>query len=323
MVKRTSHKTCIFTLWVAFLTAWLSGCASPVPASNAPAAQASQTKSTAQRPPASEPPLYFGENWEQAASGKPTGSTPPKGGASTSGDAAPRESSIWSLVLGTFSNEAHEQAAHQMLANLPTIAPQVQGARVHTTAKGSMVVYGKYTGRDDPRVAADETRLKAITYQGRPVFNRVILTRLDMRMQGQLHPYDLLSARRAHPKVDPMYTLDVALWMSQTDDPKDRLPYDEAKRRAESYASQLRAKGDEAYFYHDDERQWSIVTVGLFDRRAINPRSGLFSEDVTQLMKRFPERLVNGEPLEVYKDPKRPSEGTYKQPAKLVLVPMM
>jgi cell division septation protein DedD len=236
--------------------------------------------------------------------------------------------STWSLVLGTFTEGDHSAAAREMIKNLRIIAPQVQGARVHTTPKGSMVVYGHYAGRDDPKAKDDQENLKAITYRGRKVFERIILTYLDLRLAGgQLHPHDLLSARKAHPKVDPMYTLDVAIWMT-IDDPKagkDRLSYDQVRAKAEAYCKKLRAEGYEAYFYHDDANQRSMVTVGLFDRRAIDPQSGFYSNDVEALVKKFPARYVNGEPLYEYTDKFKITKDTKTKPQspKLVLVPAL
>jgi hypothetical protein len=264
---------------------------------------------------------------------------PPSSGRSGSGSraastqvkaAAPM--SAWSLVLGTFSGEGHELSAATMIANLrnlaPQTAPELAYARVHSTAKGSLVVYGNYTGRDDPRARTDQDRLKAVQYQGRPLFNRVILTHIDLRAgQSNLHPHDLLLARRAHPNVVPMYTIDVALW---DDFDSGKLTWDDIRHSAEMYCQKLRAQGFEAYFYHNPEHQRSIVTVGLFDQRAINPKSGMFSEEVELVMRKFPARLVNGEPLLEVTDPYqwRPADKSKRQPLatkpqtpKLVLVP--
>jgi hypothetical protein len=189
-----------------------------------------------------------------------------------------------------------------------------------------MVVVGSYLGRDDPAARTDQERIKAITYQGRQVFNRVLLTRIDLRLaKGQLHPNDLLSARREHPKVDPLYTLDVAIWIANND-PKagqDRLTFDQVKKKAEAYAAELRLRGELAFFYHDPEKQQSMATVGLFDHRAIHPVSRLHSEEVEATLKRHPVRLANGEPLMEFKNPKKPRQGTRPQVPKLVLVPMM
>ncbi len=274
--------------------------------------------------PTQQQPLYLGEDW---ASNSPGSTAPPAtANPSSSPNANPSPAqahTVWSLVLGTFTEPGHEDAAQQMIRDLPKVAPTVTGTRVHTTAKGSMVLYGKYTGRDDPAAKADQERLKAITYNGHPVFNRIILTRIDLRLtQGNLHPHDLLSARKAHPKVDPLYTLDVAIWVTD-EKGANRQSYEAAQKSAEQYAAQLRARGLEAYFYHDDDHQWSTVTVGLFDRRAINAKSGLFSDAVVNIAKQFPARLMNGEPLIDLKDPKHPELGGTPQTPKLVLVPTM
>ena len=182
------------------------------------------------------------------------------------------------------------------------------------------MVFGDYAGREDSKADKDQAWLKGIKYQNRNVFNRVMLTHIDLRGEGQLHPHDLLSARRAHPKVNPLYTLDVALW---DDFDAGKMKVEEIRKKAEAYASQLRKQGHEAYFYHDEVNKRSIVTVGLYDRKAINPQSGLFSFDVDQAMKKFPVRMVNGEELHEFKDKYNPMLGTKPQTPKLVEVPTL
>jgi hypothetical protein len=230
-------------------------------------------------------------------------------------------------VLGTFTDANHQSAAQNMISELRSIAPSVRGLRVHPTAKGSMVVYGAYPSREDESARRDIERLKAIKYQNRQVFPRVILTYLDLRpLQGELNPNDLRAAREAHPKVNPLYTLDVAMW---DDFGSGQMKYEEIRRKAEAYATQLRLLGYDAYFYHDDVNQRSLVTVGLFDRTAINSTSGLYTSNVTDLIRRsFPQRLVNGEPMFEYQDTyanKRKEDNVKLKPQTpvLVLVPDM
>lgn len=161
--------------------------------------------------------------------------------------------------------------------------------------------------------------VKSLQHQNRPLFPRIALTHLDLRsQQADLHPFDLHSARREHPKVDPLYTLDVAMW---DDFDSGALSYEQIRRNAEGYAHQLRNAGYEAYFYHDDRAERSIVTVGLFDRTAINNTSGLFTSTVTDLMKQFPQRMVDGEPMSEFKDRFRPEMGVKPQTPVLVEVP--
>jgi hypothetical protein len=321
MAKSTADKSRLLALaeslllCVAIVGGVVAGCAAPpalgaTPLESEPGDQKSEKKKDKKKSPAPAP-----------GAGAPS---KPDGGSSGNA-AAPTET--WSLVLSTFSGDDHAQSAQNMLGSLRKIAPQATDqARVHTTAKGSMVVYGNYTGRDDAAAIADEQRLKKVTYQNRPVFNRIILTRIDLRLtHGQLSPNDLLSARRKFPKVDPLYTLDVALWIANEDPKagKERLDYEQVKRRAEEQATALRAQGFEAYFYHDPANKRSIVTVGLFDRRAINPTSGLYSQQVSDLLKRFPQRLANGEPAFEFKNKFFPDQGTKPQSPVLVLVPTM
>jgi hypothetical protein len=289
----------------------------------------------------SEPPADDDYNPEQdleeqeKARQKPRGNdSPPNNGKSkpktpSKGDSknAPADASDtggadgqWVLVVGTFTENDHEAAAKNMIRGLKQIAPEVTGLSVHTNTKGSLVVHGNYAGRDDPKAERDQKWLKGIKHQNRNVFNRVMLTHIDLRGEGQLHPYDLLSARRAHPKVNPLYTLDIALW---DDFGAGKMKFDEIRKKAEAYAGQLRKQGHEAYFYHDEVNQRSIVTVGLFDRKAINAKSGLFSYEVEQAMKKFPVRQVNGEELHEFKDKYNPRLGTEPQTPKLVEVPAL
>lgn len=251
---------------------------------------------------------------------------PPPPPASAPSPETATATELWTLVLGTFADEGHEQAAQQMLANLPMVAPQITGARVYSTASGSMVIFGRYKGRDDPAAKNDQERIKAIRYQGRAVFNRVLLTHIDLRTaHSQFHPHDLLSARKQHPKVDPLYTLDIAIWIANMDPQagQDRMTFEDAKKKAEAYAAQLRMTGEQAYFYHDPKKQQSMVTVGLFDHRAIHPVSRMYSDEVESLLKKHPVRLANGEPLMEFKNPKKPRDGTRPQVPKLVLVPTL
>lgn len=232
---------------------------------------------------------------------------------------AAQQMGVWSLVLGTFTEGNATEAAQRMISETQKIAPQVQGLRVHPTGNGAMVVFGEYKDRDDPKQAEDKNWLKSIKFQDQPVFPRIMLTHLDLRpMQADLHPYDLHYARREHPRVKPMYTLDVAVW---DDLGSGKLTYAEIQRQAESYAKQLRMTGYEAYFFHDDAAKRSMVTVGLFDKTAINATSGLYSEAVEDLVKRFPARLMNGEPMEEFKDRFRPQLGTRPQKPVLAEVP--
>lgn len=234
-------------------------------------------------------------------------------------DAASRgPGSVWVVVLATFSGDHHVRAARTMLSEIRTMDPILADAWVHSTERGSIVALGRFESASDSAAHNALERVKSITINDRPVFARAMLSRVTLRAPGQLDPLALTAARQRYPNVDPLYTLDVALWM---DDESDSVSYDQLKRRAEAYAHELRAKGFEAYFHHDEDKRMSTVTVGLFDHRAVDPQSGLVSMDVQALMDRFPARLVNGEPLRVPISQRKPELGTEVQKPFLVLVP--
>ena len=64
----------------------------------------------------------------------------------------------------------------------------------------------------------------------------------------------------------------------------------------------------------------SVVTVGVFDHRAYDSRSTLFSPEVEQLRREFPQHMINGEKAMVEM---RPGDETSRVPqtCRLVSVP--
>ena len=264
-------------------------------------------------------------------------STPPDRSGGREGDAAsddwgvallPREgasgeqaSITWTIVLVTFSAPGHPGAAARTVGQLPAIDPRLGAARVHTTSSGSMVVYGSYGGPGEPEAQADLEWIKSITVNDAAAFPRAMLTRIRPRAAlAHSDPFDLMSVRRRFPHVDPLYTLEVAVW---GDFESGQLTLDQIHAHAERYARELRAQGFDAYYYHDDDKRLSTVTVGLFDRTAIDPRSGFYSAPVERLLRLFPAHLVNGEPLREPLDSRRPSRGTRVQRPMLVHVPKL
>ncbi len=269
--------------------------------------------------------LDLGQNWDAAADRTTRGTSKsaetlprPSGSQATSDDAV-APTSVWVVVLGTFSGNTHRQAAQNMSSEVRTLDPTLAGVWVHSTDRGSIVALGRFDRPDDPGARSTLQQVKSIDIGGRPAFARAMLSRIATEKPiGRVHPHSLLAVRQRYPNVDPMYSLDIALWMA---DDAGGTTVAEARRRAEAYVQQLRAQGYEAYFFHEDERRMSVVTVGLFDYRAVDPQSGLISSDVKALRDRFPARLVNGEALRLPLDPKRPELGAETQKPFLVLVP--
>ena len=206
-----------------------------------------------------------------------------------------------------------------MVAQLRTLTPRLADMWIHSTSNGAMVVFGRYEGPQTDQAQADLKMVKAITLKDRQMFGRAMLTRIKVgSVSGTLHPLSLMSVRTRYPNIDPLYTIEVAVW---SDFGTGKLTLKEIHEHAESYARELRTRGYEAYYFHDDDTRVSTVTVGLFNRSAIDHRSGLYSPEVDLIMRRFPAHLVNGEKLLEPIDGRNPSRGTRVQQPILVHVP--
>lgn len=265
--------------------------------------------------------LDLGEDWddswirELSAAGSKSGSASAGGPGPIGG----RRSAYWGIVLGTYTHAEHAKAASNMVTSCATIDPRLGAAHVHTSAKGSTVIYGVYESSDDPAAQRDLKWIKDLEIQSRQIFPRAMLSRIAVG--GSRHsgdPYALASLRKRYPNVRPLYTLAVAVW---GDFGSGALSPEEIRRRGAAYARELRGRQFESYYHVDEARNLSTVTVGAFGRDALDPQSGLYAPAVEALLQAFPAYLVNGEPLNEPIDPHRPELGTRVQKPRLVVVP--
>jgi hypothetical protein len=228
----------------------------------------------------------------------------------------------FAIVIATFTGVGHDINANKTLSTLamqyPSLAPLF---KARERSRGSVITYGGYSGYDDPKAKKDIKMLRSIpSRQGTPQFGQVMLSKFKSpKGREELHPHNLWTVRREYPTVVPIYTLEVAIW---GDFDSGQLPKAKRRSAAESYTSDLRRKGFDAYFYHNDDTSLSSVTVGLFSYRAVDPETGFYSLEVEAMLSRFPNRLVNGEPLLQYFNPQDPSQGSYAQKPCLVEVPV-
>jgi hypothetical protein len=263
-----------------------------------------------------------GEGWLQPIG---AGAHRPGDGGGESG-IADQGGGVWSIVLATFSAETHATDGQQALARMQAAAPPLREARLHSTTRGSMIVYGSYADPTDDAAQRDLKRIKEMIIDGRRPFAKAMLNPIAAGRGGKADvarsPHDLMRVREIYPEVDPLYTLQVAAW---SDFDSGNLSREEARSRAEAYCRELRGKGFEAYVHHSAARIMSVVTVGLFDHTAFDPQSGLNSPELEAVKRKFPVHLVNGEELQ---EPVRSAPGasgpvrTRTQRPMLVKVPM-
>jgi hypothetical protein len=266
-------------------------------------------------PPPADEPAFESADWGERGP-EPTGP-----GQATGAVGASRRT-VWTIVLATFPRQGHQKAAGNSVQQLPRIDATLSGgAWVHTGTDGSLMAYGRYESAQSDDAQRDLTWIKTLTLNDVPAFPRAMLTRVNLRPAAAgFDPLELMSARVRHPNVDPLYTLEVAVW---SDFDSGKLSLKQIRRSAENYARTLRAKGYDAYYHHDDDRRLSMVTVGLFDRSAVDQRTGLYGPAVDVLLRDFPTYLVNGEELLEPIDGRRLERGTRSKRPVLVHVPKL
>ena len=228
----------------------------------------------------------------------------------------------YAIVIATFTGDYHDQSAEATRSQLCNQYPAIGGKlKVRPRSRGSALTYGDYQGYDDAQAKDDIAMLRMIpSSQGRLMFAQVMLMKFKgSRLKRDLHPHDLWTVRREFPTIVPIFTLEVAVW---GDFDSGQYPKEKRRSAAQGYAEQLRRKGFDAYFYHNDDAELSSVTVGLFGQSAVDAETGFYSAEVEALLSRFPVRLVNGEEVRVYFNPSNPDLGSNAQPPVLAEVPI-
>jgi hypothetical protein len=232
---------------------------------------------------------------------------------------APPGQGRWGVVLATFSDDGHEKVAAMARDRFAQAYPELAQAYVRSTPRGSVVMVGQFGGPQDPTAKPVLDKVKELSPDGRAKpFARVYLSRVQTSSEPT-GPLDLANARRKFPKVNPLFTVQVAMW---SDFDSDTLPMEEIRAKAETHARMLRMKGEEAYVRHDEDKRTSIVTIGAFDSTAYDPRSTLFSPPVERIFRQYPTMLVNGDQL--LQPPQRgspPGTPAAPQPAVLIEIP--
>jgi hypothetical protein len=308
-VARMSYKSGVFVRQLAFIALLFVGCGTPKQSDD---------------PRGPETSLYLNdsvlasENSPEVFEAQKTPPTTVDPGSVQLGSVTPGKS-IWSIMLETFSNDGHETMAESVCRSLIAELPALGDARVQTTSRGSMIVFGRYESVDDPRGQSDLKKIKELEFHGKKVFRKAILTRVeDPGKQTPITGNDLRALRQRYPKIDPLYTLQVAAYTSSPEKP---ISIEELKRKAEGHAMMLRTQGQEAYYQVDADRSISVVTIGGFNHTAYDPRSTLYAPEVELLLKKYPKMMVNGEEMLTPIDPKRPKSRKVVMTPKLVEVP--
>jgi len=232
-----------------------------------------------------------------------------------------RFSVVWGVLLNTFDGLGHEMAAQRMAQTCRSMSPILNNTWIHSKRRGSSVLIGQFRSADDPSARRLLSDVRGIERNGRAIFPRPMLVRIDPRKRPEdFGEMELLRVRGSFPD-QTLYTLQVEVW---SDFGTGELSADQVREQAEGACARLRREGWTAYVHHEVDRVISSVTVGLYDNRSIDAESGLdLDAALIRARKRFPHHLVNGEELQEPIDPRRPGLGTRRQAPQLVEVPKL
>jgi hypothetical protein len=226
-------------------------------------------------------------------------------GKRLAGKGEPREiNTDWSIVIQLFRGRSANEFATKGLYKVQQEAG-LTDAFVEARGGALAILYGRYPNPEDARAKADLDRIKNMVIgDGKPFEGAALAPPEASASEGSLAEYDLSRARETFGK-DAAYTLQVGVYRRM--DGEDVTPSDLAEFRAaaEAAVTQLRAAGQEAFYYHGIRS--STVTVGIFVSSEIVtsvrgqngemqklPRPH-YSDRIEEAMNANPYNLVNGE----------------------------
>ncbi len=198
----------------------------------------------------------------------------------------------WAILLETFDGSKQDTRAAQLVKRLrhDLSLPDVWIRQIDNKTS---VMRGHYFDASDEAARSDLRQTRMLVLDGTRPYESVELVPLSESARGGTGSMDL---RQFAGKG--LYTLQVAAF--------DEAYGKDFRKAAERYAAELRAKGDQAFFYHGNFL--SLVTVGIFNDadftevEVVQPTSrGLskfkqrvYGPRIEYLQKTYPVNLFNG-----------------------------
>ena len=221
----------------------------------------------------------------------------PLGTAPGSALSTPPSSGSWSIALATLTGSDHQALARSLAERIRDRYPTLTPLFVDGLGRGeaSAVFVGHFRSPSGEASRSMMNRVSELTMEnGGKAFPRAMPARPASFKNASRSPNDLRSLRSRHRVGRIAYSLKIAQWGTFGDDQVD---YEQCRQQAEAMSRSLRAQGLTAWFNHNDAREMSVVTVGVFGSNAYDSRSTLFAPEVEVLMERFPQLMINGEPI--------------------------
>lgn len=232
---------------------------------------------------------------------------------------APGNEDAWSIILATLPQD-REELVSPILQRVRS-TPGLESAYATSRAGHFVIAYGAYDGPSDTQALRDLDRIKETRVDGsRPYLGAYIAPPSGASLSGNNDEYDL---RTVKSRVGDwaVYTLQVGVY--GTDD--GSVPGDpqlrEFRRAAEAAVRELRAEGDQAFYYHAPYR--SMVTVGVFGESDFDASTTppIESQRLREVRKAFPQNLLNGKGIRETITNSAGQRVTRLQPSNLVAIP--
>ncbi|RMH25941.1 MAG: hypothetical protein D6692_10105 [Planctomycetota bacterium] len=221
----------------------------------------------------------------------------------------------WSVLVAVVPTNREEDAE----AMLETVrSAGLGGARVAMHNGRRVIVYGSW---DDPGAEEAQRGLAAVRglqIGGVTPFAAAVMIP-PAAPAGAKDEFDLRGVK-ARLGDDAVYTLQVGVYARGDFQKPSEQEIALFRRSAERAVAELRAQGEQAFFYHGPNR--SSVTVGVFgeDDHDGSTRPAVESARLRALRERFPHCLLNGEGLmETVQTERGPVKRL--QPSYLVAIP--
>lgn len=198
----------------------------------------------------------------------------------------------WAILLEAFEGDKQEAQAARLVKRLRQDL-SIPDVWIRQDGKKTCVMRGQYIDASDELARSDLRQTRMLVLDGARPYEAVELVPLGESARGGTSAMDL---RQYAGKG--LYTLQVAAF--------DEAYGKDFRKAAERYAAELRAKGDQAFYYHG--HFLSLVTVGIFtdddfkEIEVVQPTSKgvsrfkqrTYGPRIEYLQKTYPANLFNG-----------------------------
>ncbi|MGV6815123.1 MAG: hypothetical protein ACWA5W_08965 [Phycisphaerales bacterium] len=235
---------------------------------------------------------YYTDRSSVVFSPEPPASASPIEGESVGGQRV----GLWTILLVRVQR-ADAQVAGRMLQVVVNDAG-LDGAFLDHRTDGTIIAYGRYPDKSDPRAIKDLERIRSLKVGGEQIFAQAILIPPSSEeLRGANEAYDLRNVK-AKFGDRAIYTLQIGVYGRADFQPSSAQELAEYRHAAEQAVRELRADGVMAFYYHAPNR--SMVTVGVFTEQDFDASTMPPTESLAlrNLKEQFPHNLLNGKGIE-------------------------